>query len=99
MTEAREAGIHAANRLPNQGTQTVEREDPPRASEALQASGALEVHLSGGDPLVYGLPVFVSSALVLGFALIGMVPVPSSLGSVLPATTLATGLGEFVTAL
>lgn len=100
MTEAREAGIHAADRPPNPGTQAVEREDPPRAAEARQGSGPLEVLLGGGgDPLVFGLPVFVSGALVLGFALMGMVPVPSSLGSVLAATTVATGLGEFVTAL
>ena len=53
----------------------------------------------GGDPLVFGLPVFVSGSLVLGFALIGLVPIPSSLGSVFAETTFATGLGEFVTAL
>ena len=53
----------------------------------------------GGDPLVFGLPVFVSGSLVLGFALIGLVPIPQSLGSVLAETTFATGLGEFVTAL
>lgn len=53
----------------------------------------------GGDPLVFGLPVFVSGSLVLGFALIGLVPIPSSLGSVLAETTFATGLGELITAL
>jgi hypothetical protein len=100
MTEAREAGVHAADRPPNPGTHAAEREDPSRAAADRQGSGPLEVLLGGGgDPLVYGLPVFVSGSLVLGFALIGAVPVPSSLGSVLPATTVATGLGEFVTAL
>jgi succinate-acetate transporter protein len=53
----------------------------------------------GGDPLVFGLPVFVSGSLVLGFALVAFVPLPANLGSVLPETTFATGLGEFVTAL
>jgi uncharacterized protein len=100
MSEAREAGAYAADRPPDPGTQAVGREDPPSSAEARQGSGPLEVLLGGGgDPLVFGLPVFVSGSLVLGFALIGMVPVPSSLGSVLPATTVATGLGEFVTAL
>ncbi|MGH3435144.1 MAG: GPR1/FUN34/YaaH family transporter [Sciscionella sp.] len=73
-----------------------EKMDRPDAEQA----GPIEVHVGGGgDPLVFGLPVFVSGSLVLGFALIGLVSIPDSLGSVLPETTFATGLGEFVTAL
>ena len=55
--------------------------------------------IGGGDPLVFGLPVFVAGSLVLGFALIGFVAIPDGLGSVLPETTFAAGLGEFTTAL
>jgi len=80
-------GVHARD---------IEEPDPPAAAGA----GRLEVLFGGGgDPLGFGLPVFVSGSLVLGFALIGGVPIPGSLGSVLAATTFATGLGEFVTAL
>ncbi|MGH3494272.1 MAG: GPR1/FUN34/YaaH family transporter [Sciscionella sp.] len=82
------------------GTHAVETEELQRAADAPEGRGPLEVLFGGGgDPLVFGLPIFVSGSLVLGFALIGLVPVPASLGSVLPETTFATGLGEFVTAL
>lgn len=89
MAEVDQRGGHAAD----------EQELQP-AAEAPAGSRRLEVLVGGGgDPLVFGLPVFVSGSLVLGFALIGLVPVPSSLGSVLAETTFATGLGEFVTAI
>lgn len=79
---------------------TMDAEELQAAADAPGGTRRLEVLLGGGgDPLVFGLPVFVSGSLVLGFALIGGVPIPSSLGSVLAATTFATGLGEFVTAL
>ncbi|MDN5920536.1 MAG: GPR1/FUN34/YaaH family transporter [Pseudonocardia sp.] len=77
-----------------------DHEELQRDAQAPEGSRRLEVLFGGGgDPLVFGLPVFVSGSLVLGFALIGMVHVPDSLGAVLPETTFATGLGEFVTAL
>ncbi|TCK27574.1 hypothetical protein [Pseudonocardia endophytica] len=60
----------------------------------------LDVRVGGGsDPLVFGLPVFVAGSLVLGFALVGWVAIPGGLGSVLPETTFAAGVGEFTTAL
>ena len=57
--------------------------------EAAAPAGGRRVEVifgGGGDPLVFGLPVFVSGSLVLGFALIGLVPIPGSLGSVLGET-------------
>lgn len=79
---------------------TRDPEELQAAAAAPEGSRRVEMLFGGGgDPLVFGLPVFVSGSLVLGFALIGGVPIPSSLGSVLAATTFATGLGEFVTAL
>jgi succinate-acetate transporter protein len=85
-------GVHA--------NEIRETEELQGAAAAPEGSRRLDVLLGGGgDPLVFGLPVFVSGSLVLGLALIGGVPIPSSLGSVLAATTFATGLGEFVTAL
>jgi succinate-acetate transporter protein len=89
MTEDVESGAHAA-------AEDVERVGSPSVSVKEPVDVAIG---GGGDPLVFGLPVFVSGSLVLGFALIGMVPLPGNLGSVLPETTFATGLGEFVTAI
>lgn len=73
-------------------------------SETVEAAPAaavpVNVNLGGGsDPLVFGLPIFVSGSLVLGIALVGFVAIPTSLGSVLPETTFATGIGEGITAL
>ncbi|MCE3550255.1 GPR1/FUN34/YaaH family transporter [Pseudonocardia sp. RS11V-5] len=88
-----------ATHVEGSGTHAVEREELQRDAAAPQGSGPFEVLVGGGgDPLVYGLPIFVAGSLVLGFALIGLVPVPSALGSVLPETTFVAGLGEFVTA-
>ena len=89
MAEIDQRGAHAAD----------DAELQP-AAEAPVGARRLEVLFGGGgDPLVFGLPVFVSGSLVLGFALIGLVHVPPSLGAVLPEVTFATGIGEFVTAL
>jgi uncharacterized protein len=89
MAEVNHRGAHA---------QDAEELQPD--AEAPAGSRRIEVLVGGGgDPLVFGLPVFVSGSLVLGFALIGLVQVPKSLGAILPETTFATGLGEFVTAL
>lgn len=86
--------------IDSRGTHAAGREELQADSAAPTGSRRLEVLFgAGGDPLVFGLPVFVSGSLVLGFALIGLVPIPGSLGSVLAETTFATGLGEFVTAL
>lgn len=80
------------------GAEAVEAEQVAPASPGWR--GPVDVMVGGGgDPLVFGLPVFVSGSLVLGFALIGLVPIPANLGSVLPITTFATGIGEFVTAI
>ncbi len=78
--------------------------DPGEVTEAREpqppTQAAIPVHVGGfSNPLVFGLPVFVAGSLVLGFALVGFVPIPSGLGSVLPETTFAAGLGEFTTAL
>lgn len=54
---------------------------------------------AGGDPLVFGLPVFVSGSLVLGFTLIGEFVPSATFGTALPVTTFSTGMGEAVTAL
>jgi succinate-acetate transporter protein len=89
MAEDVESGAHAQ-------AEDVEKVGYPSVSVKEPVDVALG---GGGDPLVFGLPVFVSGSLVLGFALIGMVPLPGNLGSVLPETTFATGLGEFVTAI
>lgn len=95
MTDIDKRDRHAAH-----ATDTSAAEELQTAAVAPEGWRRLEVLFGGGgDPLVFGLPVFVSGSLVLGFALIGGVPIPSSLGSVLAATTFATGLGEFVTAL
>jgi succinate-acetate transporter protein len=88
MAETEETGAHAA-----------EAEQVAPVAESVPR-GPMDVLVGGGgDPLVFGLPVFVSGSLVIGFGLIGLVPIPANLGSVLPETTFATGLGEFVTAL
>lgn len=86
--------------IDSRGAHAVDREELQVDAAAPAGGRRVEVLFGGGgDPLVFGLPVFVSGSLVLGFALIGLVPIPSSLGSVLAETTFATGLGEFVTAL
>jgi succinate-acetate transporter protein len=89
MAEVEESGAHAA-------AEDVERVGAPSVSVKEPVDVAVG---GGGDPLVFGLPVFVSGSLVLGFALVSFVTLPDNLGSVLPETTFATGLGEFVTAL
>lgn len=100
MSTSHTAGHHAAEPATDFAAQGVASQEPPPPAESSRGKAPLEVLLGGGgDPLVYGLPVFVSGSIVLGLALIGLVPIPSSLGSVLAATTVATGLGEFVTAL
>jgi len=86
--------------IDSRGAHAVDRPELQADAAAPAGGGRVEVLFGGGgDPLVFGLPVFVSGSLVLGFALIGLVPIPSSLGSVFAETTFATGLGEFVTAL
>lgn len=82
------------------GTHAVEHEALQRLANAAEGRGPFEILFgAGGDPLVFGLPVFVSGSLVLGFTLIGFVPTATGLGTYLPITTFSTGLGEFVTAL
>lgn len=82
------------------GTHAVEHEQLQEASHAPEGQGPIEVLFgAGGDPLVFGLPVFVSGSLVLGFTLIGFVSSSTNLGTYLPETTFAAGFGEFVTAL
>ena len=103
--DSRAGGVHARDTGDvgnvRDGGDVEDRQEPQTDGQQPEAPARrFEVLFGGGgDPLVFGLPVFVSGSLVLGFALIGMVPVPQSLGSVLAETTFATGLGEFVTAL
>lgn len=81
------------------GTHSVEHEALQRLAKAAEGRGPFEILFgAGGDPLVFGLPVFVSGSLVVGFTLIGLIP-SSVFGGFLPESTFATGIGEFVTAL
>lgn len=77
----------------------LEGDELQRDAQAPVGSGPVDVLVGGGgDPLVFGLPVFVSGSLVLGFVLIGVFVPATTFGSALPITTFSTGIGEFVTA-
>lgn len=71
--------------------------------ELEEAAAELPVRgvLIGGkaNPLVFGLPVFVSGSLVLGMVLIGEFVPSATFGAALPVTTFSTGAGELLTCL
>lgn len=62
-----------------------------------EPSGPQEVQVgAGGDPLMIGIPIFVVGSLVLGMALIGLLPA-AALTGIVPAVLFATAFFQFVT--
>ena len=78
------------------GEAAIERTTPEPPAEEPAASGVLLG--AGGDPLILGLPIFIIGSIALGFALVGVVPAATSLGSIIPEIAAATAFGQFVSA-
>lgn len=58
--------------------------------------GPQEVQVgAGGDPLMIGIPIFIVGSLVLGMALIGLIPA-AALAGIVPAILVATAFFQFV---
>ncbi len=64
--------------------------EPPAQAAVVAPQGVLLG--AGGDPLLLGLPIFVTGSIALGFAEVGVVS-PAGLGTIIPIISLATGLG------
>lgn len=62
-----------------------------------EPAGPQEVQVgAGGDPLMIGIPIFVVGSLVLGMALIGLIPA-TALAGIVPAVLMATAVFQLVT--
>jgi succinate-acetate transporter protein len=64
-------------------------------SEEVAAAQAAPVGPVAGDPTVLGLPSFIAGSVVLGLALVGVVPA-GAIGAALPIILAATSVGLFL---